>query len=179
MDILKDYNVRPIEEKDLELILKWRNSPRVHNMMLTEHIITSEEHRAWFFRNNHNNPSRNLIFEYQGETIGYIGYTEYDTEKNSCSPSIYLGDNDKMPPNAGIQLCITSIIYAFDVLKVDALRTEVLQDNKVSYNLSTLLGYSCVGYSFVIKNEKKISTCILELKKSDREKNRWLKKYEF
>ena len=48
--MMRDYHLRPIEERDLRLVLDWRNSPKVHNMMLTDHEITWEEHYTWFKR---------------------------------------------------------------------------------------------------------------------------------
>ena len=43
-----DYSICPIEERDLELLLNWRNSERIHSLMLTDHKITWEEHCNWF-----------------------------------------------------------------------------------------------------------------------------------
>lgn len=43
---MEEYSVRPLEEKDLRLVLDWRNSERVHSKMLTDHKITWEEHLA-------------------------------------------------------------------------------------------------------------------------------------
>lgn len=34
---MEEYSVRPLEEKDLRLVLDWRNSERVHSKMLTDH----------------------------------------------------------------------------------------------------------------------------------------------
>lgn len=43
-----NYTLRPLEEKDLPIILEWRNSEKVHSKMLTDHKITWEEYYSWY-----------------------------------------------------------------------------------------------------------------------------------
>lgn len=160
-----DYSVRPVEEKDLKMLLEWRNSERIHSVMLTDHKITWEEHVAWFERNKNNNPSKNLIFEYKGRPVGYIGYTEFDEENKSCSPGAYLGSLE-IPIDAGYVLFQTAIDYAFDILGMCILRTEVIEDNKRALQLDKMLGYRVVGNSNVTKRGRAIRVFILEMKNS-------------
>ena len=47
---LKELNLRQITVKDLEIMLKWRNSESIRRYMLTDHVITLKEHRAWYQR---------------------------------------------------------------------------------------------------------------------------------
>lgn len=61
-EIVHEYHLRPIEECDLRLLLDWRNSPKVHDMMLTDHEITWDEHYAWFKRMETEPIKRNFIF---------------------------------------------------------------------------------------------------------------------
>ena len=60
---IADYSMRPIEERDLELLLNWRNSERIHSLMLTDHKITWEEHYQWFKKISEYEPKRNFVFE--------------------------------------------------------------------------------------------------------------------
>ena len=92
MEIM-NYTLRPLEEKDLSIILDWRNSEKVHSKMLTDHKITWDEHYSWYQRMKEQPIKRNLVFEYKGKPIGYIGYTEFDEENHTCSPGAYLGEN--------------------------------------------------------------------------------------
>ena len=155
--ISNDYSIRRIREEDLKMLLSWRNSERIRSVMLTDHEITWEEHYNWFKRNEHNEPSRNLIFEYKGTPIGYIGYTEYDDIGKTCSPGVYLGQLSKIPADAGIQLIKKSIEYAFKELHMLCLVTDVFANNKPSLVISQLMGYKIKPNSdyFVLKNGKK------------------------
>ena len=137
---MEEYSIRPLEEKDLPMVLEWRNSERVHSKMLTDHKITWEEHFAWFQRTRANPVKRNLVFEYRNRPIGYIGYTEYDEEGRSCSPGAYLGERD-VPIDAGITLFYMAVDYAFTELGMQRLETSVFKNNKQAMRIDKFLGY--------------------------------------
>ena len=152
---MDEYTFRTLEEHDLELVFKWRNSKRVHSKMLTDHKIAWKEHVAWFQRIKNNPIKRNLIFEFLGRPIGYIGYTEYDEEKGCCSPGAYLGETD-VPIDAGITLFYMAVEYAFTKLKMERLETSVFKSNKIAMKIDKFLGYKEIPESdeVFIKNGK-------------------------
>lgn len=152
---MDEYTFRALEERDLELVFKWRNSERVHSKMLTDHKITWEEHVSWFHRIKNNPVKRNLIFEFLGRPIGYIGYTEYDEEDRCCSPGAYLGEID-VPIDAGITLFYMAVEYAFAELQMKRLETSVFKSNKIAMKIDKFLGYKEIpdGDEVFIKNGK-------------------------
>lgn len=165
---MEEYSIRPIEEKDLPMLLDWRNSERVHSKMLTEHKITWEEHFAWFQRIKENPVKRNLIFELSGRPIGYIGYTEYDEENRSCSPGAYLGEAD-VPIDAGLVLFYMSVEYAFAELGMDRLETSIFKSNKYAMKIDKFLGYKEINGSeeIFIKNGREESAVRIFMTKDD------------
>ena len=48
MSDLFETDIRPMTQSDLDMVLAWRNHPAVRQHMLTQHIITPDEHHAWF-----------------------------------------------------------------------------------------------------------------------------------
>ena len=66
---MSEYSLRPLEERDLQMVLQWRNSERVHSKMLTDHKIVWEEQFAWFQRIKDNPIKRNLIFDLSYDII--------------------------------------------------------------------------------------------------------------
>ena len=155
---LGDYSLRPIKEEDLRMILEWRNSERIHAVMLTNHKITWDEHYAWFLRQKDNHIKRNLVFEYKGKPIGYVGYTEYDEENATCSPGAYIGDENGAPAEAGFLLFYMAMDYAFFKLEMKVLKTDILADNKKAMRLDKFLGYEInkTESYFMQKNEQNI-----------------------
>lgn len=170
---MSDYTVRPLEEKDLQMVLEWRNSDHVHSKMLTNHKITWDEHYAWFHRSKENHPCRNLIFEYQGRAIGYIGYTEYDEEKKSCSPGAYLGVSD-VPMEAVFAIFYMSLKYAFEDLHMDYIESSILQSNKIALMINKKLG--CVrlenAYEVCVKGNKEEKAYRYKMTKEEWQKNK-------
>lgn len=165
---MQEYSVRPLEEKDLRMVLAWRNSERVHSKMLTDHKITWEEHEAWFKRAKANPVKRNLVFCYLGRPIGYIGYTEYDDVKMICSPGAYLGETD-VPIDAGITLFYVAVEYAFSELHMKSLETSVFKHNKAAMRVDKFLGYKEIpGTEEVyIKNGKQEVAVRMSMSKKD------------
>ena len=149
---MSEYSLRPLEERDLQMVLQWRNSERVHSKMLTDHKIAWEEHVAWFQRIKDNPIKRNLIFEFLGRPIGYIGYTEYDEEKGCCSPGAYLGETE-VPIDAGITLFYMAVEYAFAELNMKYLETSVFRSNKIAMKIDKFLGYKEIPNSHEVFNK--------------------------
>lgn len=168
-----DYGFRKIEKIDLELLLNWRNSERIHKVMLTDHLITMEEHEKWFENISQYNPLRNFIFTYKGKPIGYFGYTQYDSENMTCSPGSYIGEESSdIPVDAGLALAYCVNEYAFVELKMKTLISEVLDNNKRVLHLDKLLGYQVVGEVYIKKGEKHIKSYKISLNKEEWEVNK-------
>lgn len=148
MEVLRigDYAMRKINEQDLPSLLEWRNSDRIHSMMLTDHRISWDEHVAWFDRIKSAERPVNFIFTYKGEDIGYIGYSGINWQSMFCYPGTYLGKFDKKNIMAGIILHEITIKYAFEYLHMHKLCSYVFAKNKRVRKINELLGYRQEGY---------------------------------
>jgi UDP-4-amino-4,6-dideoxy-N-acetyl-beta-L-altrosamine N-acetyltransferase len=170
MILIDNYMMRPLEKKDLPIILKWRNSERVHSMMLTDHKITESEHFEWYEKIvSKAKIPLHFIVELKGNPLGYIGYTDIDWEKKVCAPGAYIGDLDKTEIDSGIIIFYLSLVYAFEVLDFQLLSTTVLAKNKKAYKLDKFLGYSdkALLSEKIIRGDEKIDVYILEYRKDD------------
>lgn len=145
--VVGEYRMRAIEEDDLELIWKWRNSERIHSMMLTPHKISWEEHKNWFENivSNQEIPLH-FVFEYQNKSLGYIGYTQVDFINKRCSPGAYIGNALDAPIDAGVALMYMSMAYPLDHLGFNKLSTIVFKNNKKAYKMDKIFGYEEEGF---------------------------------
>lgn len=139
------YSMRPIEYKDLKMILDWRNSERIHSVLLTDHKITWEEHSRWFEKIKNNPVKLNFVFEYQFRPIGYIGYTDFNPEAKTCSISLYIGDNHNISPLAGIIIYYMNIAYAFEKLGMKKLDSFAFESNETSITINKFVGFHEAG----------------------------------
>lgn len=145
MMTLGEYFLRPIIKEDLKLILEWRNSERVHSMMLTDYQITSEEHYKWFKKITQNEIPLHFVFCYKKKPIGYMGY-DIDWKNKICYPSLYIGCINGIKANAGIILGKMAINYAFESLKMHKICAYVLENNERIQKLNNFIGYKDEGY---------------------------------
>lgn len=178
-----DYSMRPIQKDDLGELLEWRNSERVHSMMLTNHKISWDEHQNWY----ENVVSKqkvplHFIFEYKLKRVGYIGYTEVDFINRRCSPGAYLGDVNDVPIDAGLVIAYMSVLYPLDYLDFHKVSTIILEYNKRVYKMDKFIGYQDEGVlrEHFFKNNTFISANILGMLKStwNKKKNELIKMIE-
>lgn len=164
----EEYSIRPIEEKDLEMILRWRNSKRISSMMLTEHKITKNEHYNWFKKIKLYKPIRHFIFCYNNIPIGYIGFNNFNVDEKSCDYGVYLGDvNIKIPVDASLILYFFAIEYAFDILNVKIIYSKILEINISSIAFNKFIGFKFLKKDIIEINNKKEKVYCLQLHKKD------------
>ncbi|WP_088187760.1 UDP-4-amino-4,6-dideoxy-N-acetyl-beta-L-altrosamine N-acetyltransferase [Desulfosporosinus sp. FKA] len=145
MRVYRDYQLRPLEKCDLERVLCWRNSDRVRGNMFLDHIITREEHFAWFKRIQADNAnSRYMIFEFEGKPLGLVKFTDIDSQSARCKWGFYLGE-EGLPPGTGLTMGLLGVEFAFYHLKIRKLCSEVLAFNLRSINFHIKLGFSEEG----------------------------------
>ena len=136
----EEYRLRPIEEQDLEMVLRWRNSDRVRLNMYTDHEITIDEHRAWFDRLRKEPVPTFLIFEFRDKPIGVVNVTQIDTRNEKCYWGFYIGDPEA-PPGSGTALGYFGLNYIFDVLKIRKLCAEAFAFNEASIRFHKRIGF--------------------------------------
>lgn len=137
----KRMELRAVEERDLELILAWRNSERIRANMYTGHEITPEEHRAWFERLTREKESFSLLFEADGAPLGVVNLNHLDWRNRSCHWGFYLGEADA-PPGSGTRMAYLALRHIFEELKLHKVIGEALAFNQASIAYHRKLGFS-------------------------------------
>ena len=148
-----DCQLRPVLESDLGLIRQWRNSERIRANMFTDHIISSEEHLAWFERVKKEPIPLFLVFEYLRKPLGIVSITRLDRVNNKCLWGFYLGDIDG-PPESGVIMAYLGLTYIFEHLKIRKLCSEAFIFNQGSIRFHQKLGFAQEGLfvKHVLKN---------------------------
>lgn len=149
----EEFNLRPIEERDLDMVLSWRNSDRVRSYMYTDHIITPEEHRAWFERTGAAEFPTTLIFEYRGTPTGLKSFSQIDHYNNRCYWGFYLGDLE-LPRGCGTVMGFLALEYIFEQQNFRKVCAEAFAFNKGSLKYHMRLGFTEEGcfLKHVLKN---------------------------
>lgn len=163
------YSLRYVEEKDLNLILEWRNSDRVRFSMFHTDKISFPEHYDWF-KNLDKKKNHYLIFEHHARPVGVVYFNDVDFKNGSCFWGFYLGATD-VPKGTGTIMGKLGIEFAFMNLKVEKIYGEVLLDNDKSISFHERLGFSKekLVKNFYVNN-KYVDVVYFELSKNQWEK---------
>lgn len=137
--------LRQLVESDLATVLEWRNSEHVSSNMLTDHIITKEEHFLWY-KNllSQKQMNKYLVYEYLGDPVGLVYLTQIDNFNNKCYWGFYIGEKDA-PKGSGLAMGYLALEYFFKVLRIRKICSEVLAFNKASINYHKKLGFTMEG----------------------------------
>ncbi|MEI6207384.1 MAG: UDP-4-amino-4,6-dideoxy-N-acetyl-beta-L-altrosamine N-acetyltransferase [Desulfuromonadales bacterium] len=140
----EECSLRPIELDDLEKILQWRNSERIRANMYTEHVISLEEHMAWFERLKLQTTSVYLVFEVRNLPVGLVYYTDIDKNNSKSHWGFYLGE-EKLPHGSGTVMGMLGLDYAFTQLNIRKLCGEAFAFNDASIRFHKKLGFAEEG----------------------------------
>lgn len=131
--------LRKMQESDLELVLKWRNSPEIRKNMYYHGAIGWETHVNWFKRVKKDHSFKHFIFEYKGIPSGVISFSQIDHDNKRASWAFYSGRLDVK--GLGTQMELIALEYAFEMLKLNKLCCEVLSFNDTVIRFHKKFGF--------------------------------------
>lgn len=137
---ISKYSLRPVQERDLDLLLAWRNSDRIRAVMYTDHIISMDEHKRWFQALAKGNAAHALIFEKDGRPLGTVNITRINNSDRSCHWGFYLGEADA-PRGSGFTMGYLGLSYIFGTLELDRVTGEAFSFNQASIRFHGKLGF--------------------------------------
>ena len=143
-----------LTEHHLDIVLSWRNDPKVRENMYTYHEISTEEHQNWFETLSNDHARKYFVCELDDELCGLIGYTQIDLVSRSASWVFYSGDTNKR--GIGSMMEVAALDYAFDVMKLHKLNCEVLEFNESVIKFHKKHGFKVEGRfkKHYFKNDK-------------------------
>jgi UDP-4-amino-4,6-dideoxy-N-acetyl-beta-L-altrosamine N-acetyltransferase len=130
--------VRKMREQDLDLILAWRNNPKVRRFMLSQHEISEHEHRLWFNTISKDTTLVNLVIEDQNQPVVYVRFS--GVQPNSTSIWSFFRSPENIS-GIGKRGCSMALDFAFKELKVHKVVGYVLAYNFSSIRLHQSLGF--------------------------------------
>jgi UDP-4-amino-4,6-dideoxy-N-acetyl-beta-L-altrosamine N-acetyltransferase len=111
-----------LEEK--KMVLEWRNHNSIRRYMYNQEIISLENHLKYIESLKKSRDKRYFLVKREDSYLGVIDFT--NIKKDSCHFGLYSKPNLK---GVGDTLLQTIIDYAFNNLKTQTLKLEVLESN--------------------------------------------------
>ncbi|MCF6305572.1 MAG: UDP-4-amino-4,6-dideoxy-N-acetyl-beta-L-altrosamine N-acetyltransferase [Rhodobacteraceae bacterium] len=139
----KPDRLRPMLDRDLEMVMAWRNAPEVRKNMYTQQVITLAEHQHWWANIKEDQNSKYLIFEANGVPAGLVNFTDIDPVHKTAFWGFYTcPDAEK---GTGTRLGTCALDFAFGALGLQLLTGEVLAGNAASLAFHKKLGFREAG----------------------------------
>jgi [ribosomal protein S5]-alanine N-acetyltransferase len=104
----KRLKIRPIDEKDTDLLVKWRNQDYIRNASRLNKKITSEEHKKWFKDSRKHRLDFIFIDIVSDVPIGVVSFDlaeSPDSFKGYFEMSKYIGNKDYLGKGLAYEVC--------------------------------------------------------------------------
>jgi UDP-4-amino-4,6-dideoxy-N-acetyl-beta-L-altrosamine N-acetyltransferase len=135
--------LRPADDADMEMILAWRNQEANRLSSNHAHVISPEEHQAWWQRTKADPSRRVLVFLQDDEPCGVASFFDIDWTARTGAWGFYLDGEGPRGKDLGtwIGLMQEGVAYAFDELGLQELTAEVLDGNPGVRAMNRRLGF--------------------------------------
>lgn len=138
------FALRPMTDDDLMMVLEWRNQPHVREHMYTTHVISEEEHRAYFARVKDDVSKQYLICtDEEGTPVGLVNFVDIDPANGTAFWGFYSGDPTRR--GVGTRMEYLALVHAFEVLNLRKLNGEVLSTNPAVLAFHEKFGFQVEG----------------------------------
>lgn len=147
-------SIRKVTQEDSELILTWRNDPRVYRFALNSNPVQEKDHETWFKAKLESKKSFWYMGLYDGTPCGTVRYDATESEEEveisiSVAPEFW----GKGLATQMMALGEKELVKSTKVLKITA---TVLTENKKSMDLFERSGYETklVRFKKIIREQE-------------------------
>lgn len=142
------FRVREIEEKDLELIMRWRMAPHVTKYMNTDPRLTISDQMDWYRSMSTDIRNMYWLVEVDAKRAGIINLRNIDWNKKSASWGYYIGEKNLRSLSLAISLEMSLYDFVFEDLDFELLKSEIFSINSGVVKLHIACG------SIIVNEEK-------------------------
>lgn len=139
--------LRPMTDEDTDLIVKWRNNPRVRNNFIYQKPFTAEGHRQWVeTKVKTGQVIQFVICLPDGKPVGSVYFRDIDKEHQNAEYGIFIGEDDAVGKGIGSEVCKLSCAYCFEHEGWHKIRLRVLAENKSAARTYEKAGFKQEAY---------------------------------
>jgi UDP-4-amino-4,6-dideoxy-N-acetyl-beta-L-altrosamine N-acetyltransferase len=121
--------------------------------MISDHVITADEHELWLERTLARRDRRYFVFELSGVPAGVVGFYDIHERDRRAEWTLYV-DPGRVALRLGTAMAFLALEFGFGELKLHKVTCEVIGDNEKSLRLHERLGFKPEGLrkNHVLKN---------------------------
>lgn len=130
--------LRPMTAADLKSVLELRNHPQIRRYMLTQHVISVDEHRSWFERASQNCRVELLVFQLEKVCLGFVQFKDTDS-RGVVDWGFYVAPD--APKGTGKKLGLAALDYVFKRANLHKICGQAFHWNQPSIKFHRSLGF--------------------------------------
>lgn len=135
---MKKYELRPLKAEELGYRVTWLNDPRVYSSMHIQVPITLEDTKRWFKKVSQDNTRVDLVLLENGYPIAMSGLTNF---QNGVAEGYTFVNPDLKGRGIGKITLFLRMVYAFDIFKVEKVKSFINDNNVPSIKAVQRLGF--------------------------------------
>lgn len=132
--------LRPIQESDLENIMRWRMDEDITRYMNTNPRLTLEGQQKWLASIRQNTDVAYWLIEIEGQPAGVINITGRNREDGRLGWAYYVGEKRLRGIKTALSLEMSLYDYVFDTLGKKELIGDIFTLNKGVIQLHLMCG---------------------------------------
>lgn len=141
---LSDFGItlKRVEECDLEMLRKWRNSTEVNKFMAFRDHITIKMQKKWY-RSLDLKKNYYFVIYYDDYPVGLTEIKNINNEIGNLG--IFIADEESLKiPLLSFKAIFTIIDFAFTTLKLKALEATILNENIRAIRFNQSFGFKAI-----------------------------------
>jgi len=142
----KRTSLRPINEKDIPLLLRWVNDPEVRQFITRIFPAMEADEREWLDR-LHKDRDNDVVLmvEVRGKPIGVMGIHGINWQTRVATTGAIIGEKSYWGKGYGTDAKMALLEYAFNTLNLRKIMSRVKAFNTRSLAYSLKCGYKVEG----------------------------------
>lgn len=140
--------LRLMQEEDTDLIVQWRNNPRVRNNFIYQKPFTREGHENWVRTMVDTGKVVQFIIENltDGKPVGSVYFRDIDKEYSKAEYGIFIGEDSAVGKGFGSEAAHIAVEYGFEELGLHKIFLRVFADNAGAIRSYEKAGFIKEGY---------------------------------
>lgn len=140
--------LRPMTRDDTDLIVRWRNNPRVRDNFIYQKPFTREGHLKWIEDKVESGEVIQFIIceRDTDRPVGSVYFRDINREHNRAEYGIFIGEDDAAGHGIGSEACCLACEYGFMVEGWHKITLRALADNAAAIRSYEKTGFEREAY---------------------------------
>lgn len=141
-------SLRLMTAEDTDLIVQWRNNPRVRNNFIYQKPFTKEGHENWVRTMVDTGKVLQFIIVdlSDGQPVGSVYFRDIDKEHSKAEYGIFIGEDSAVGKGFGSEAARIAVEYGFEELGLHKIFLRVFADNAEAIRSYEKAGFVKEGY---------------------------------